>query len=161
MTHSRKQFFTIWVIFGFVIYYSILQFIGMLKEIIFTLGIILDLNPNLLKHSGAFTYGIVLILVLFYSYKIVGEKATQIDQFEISSLRKPFIIIFLAGILSQISSHFIKVYRTGIFSEYLDRHKYMYDNFYPASYYSAGIVSFLILIALIYTFFILTKSKKY
>jgi hypothetical protein len=157
MNHSKVQFYSIWIIFGLVVYYSFRQIIGLLQELVINAGIILDVNPLILKYSVVGFYGITWITLLILSIKVIKQKKLVVDKINYKSLRKGFLLIIISGLISQIAEHFLFMNRPKILEEYLQKHEINYMDFYPDFYMWTVISYFLIFITLITVFYILTK----
>ena len=159
MDTARIQTYAIWIIFGFVVSYSLENIVQILTELMVFAAIELDLNPALVKYSKTGIKGLLIILIILIALRLIGRKKIGNEYESIKPPRKAFIYLLIVGLLASVFYELIRTTRITKMEAYLESHDIDVMDFYPDFYLASTIPNILIIIALVATYFILTQKK--
>lgn len=160
MHHTKSQFYTLWIIFGFLIYYALQQYVALLNEAMINAGIFLDMNPGIVKHSQTICYAMVWVVLMFILLRVIRHKSQTFKEINYRSLRYKIVIFTTTALLSRVAVVYISKARRSVLMDYLDRHDASVIEFYNQFYLWKEIPQAVIFITLIVAFFFLTTEAK-
>lgn len=147
-----------WIIFGMVCLYTINNLIQLLNELVLVGGIIIDVTPNLLGYLKLFSYGIIAMVLVFVSIRILRQDRIEEYSPNFKKLRKYYLIILGIGIISTVSFDFLIKYRIDILGEYLKQHSMGYTDIFEMITAYSSMVGVVLFIYFSVIFFVLTKK---
>jgi len=158
--HTRGQFFATWAIFGFALCFAMQEFINFLSELFITGGILLDLNPSIIKYSKTICYGLVWIAILIFLVIIISREGPVFSHFNYKRSRVVLFIFILAGILSHVLAEYTTRQRRGELRPYLTRHNASMVEFFSSNQVASIVPIVLIFITIAIGFYFLTRNKE-
>lgn len=159
MDKAKIHIYAIWIIFGFVVSYSLENIVQILTELMLFAAIELDLNPALVKYSKTGIKGLLIILIILIAIGLIGKKGIGNEHESIKPPKKAFISILIIGLIASVSYEFIRMNRIARMEAYLENHDIDVMDFYSDFYLASTIPNILIIIALVATYFILTQKR--
>ena len=155
---TKNQFFLTWTIFGLVIYYGLHKLLSLLIELIITLEIAINVNPNVLLYSQTIWYSILILVIIFLVIRLIKAKSTPMTEFNPKTLR-PWILGFaIIGIISQIVIKYIQSHRLETLLPYLDKHGINASDYYSKFLWLPSIPNIILFVSAIILFYHLTKK---
>jgi hypothetical protein len=157
---TRNQFYLTWTIIGLVIYYGLHKIITLLVELITTIEIALNVNPNVLMYSQTIWYSIIIIGGIVLVIRIIKAKSTPMTEFNSKNLRPWLVGFAMIGIVSQIATKYIRDHRLDGLLPYLDKHDLSASDYYSQFLWLPSIPNIVLFISAIIIFYILTKKAS-
>lgn len=157
---TKNQFYLIWTILGLVIYYGLHKIITFLIELVTTIEIVLNVNPNILLYSQTIWYSIIIIVIIVLVIRIMKAKSAPMTVFNPKNLRPWLVGFAMIGIGSQIAIKHIRDHRLDTLLPYLDKHNIHASEYYGKFLWLPSIPNFILFISEVIIFFILTKKQQ-